>query len=170
MRSLVVILVLLATFAGGSASALTLPDNGQYYFVGSTQQLLKIRAAIREMVCQDRGPTIPYCTHNNGSVSCVDIPNPYCGTNTYPWGESAQVLQPPWGMGAVDCMTAYVHETQQYLGRSVTVNGELITVPVQSELVNQDDWPGECYGFQFALQCATPDPWWNEMVCPDPAP
>lgn len=152
-----------------SAKALTLPELGQLYFVGTTTELFKVRAAIAVLDCQDR-PMVQTCVFAGGPPTCSWAVNRHCDAATVsaPFSGVWQMLGEPFGLGGVDCMTAYVGQgTLSFLGRSAYVDGELIQVPTYAQLATQSTWPQACYGYQFGLNCAG---WMGEWACPDPSP
>lgn len=155
MKKVVAIIAFLTTFAS-SASALTLPVRDRYYFVGSTIELMRIRAGIAHI---------------------AGFPAPSWTAPFDTWG----VLPPPLGMGAVDCMDAFYEPGQgpydgaeDYLGMSTYVveNGVQIGVeiPALEDLKRDADgsWPGECYGYMFHALCS--DWFFGPWQCPDPPP
>lgn len=163
--------LMIVTLTPLSASALTLPDDGSLYFTASTTQLYKIRAAMAVLDCEDN-PQIQLCVYTGGGnpPSCSWSVNPHCNIDTIsaPFSGAWQVLGPPWGMGAVDCMRAYESDTVNYMGRTALVDGESVTVPEYTDLVSQTTWPGQCYGYQFHFLCGNDI--MGPIYCADPEP
>lgn len=163
MKSLIVVLVLLVA---AGARAQTLPPTGQLYFVGTTEELELIRAAMRETECLRWGPEVQSCTYPG--PQCTTIPNPYCGTNTYQGGGQANIIEAPFGLGEVDCMRSY-HDffmVEPLLGTTLSVNGVDVYIPTEGALVDDSDLPAECYDYLLELYCpAVMSEWWCYFGC-----
>lgn len=85
------------------------------------------------------------------------------------------MLQPPFGMGAVDCLDAHYWPGQgpydgseDYLGMSVVVGNEIVEIPALEDLVSVHTMPGACYGYMYYMWCV--ETGFGDMVCPDPEP
>jgi hypothetical protein len=124
-------------------------DPGVRWFTGTTEELFEIRAAMTQL--------------HGGFPSSAYLP---------PYSYVGSLIQPPFGLGDVDCMEAYAFPgefydtTSTFLGQSVSWNGKVVQIPAYGDLINQDQLPGACYGYLFALWC-TEDPWMRDMMCPD---
>lgn len=146
MRAFVATALLLSTVVTSTASAdLVFPAIDRWYFVGTTHELVMIRAGLAHLT-------------GYGAAAW-----------TFPGAESAPaqfLSDPPYQLGDVDCLWSYYQPNQgpfdgseDYLGMStwVVVDGDPVGVeiPELSELVHSEDpaWPRECYGYLFHAWC-----------------
>lgn len=151
-RLLCVVCLVVASLFASSASALTVPDFGESFFVGTTEELWKIRAAISVLDCEDH-PLIQMCSEVGVIWTCQNVTNPSC-LAVLPGDSHSFLGYKPWSMGAIDCMEAAIWSTAPYLGRTAMVNGEPVTVPVIENIATQANWPGECMGYRFFYYCS----------------
>lgn len=156
MKVLFASILLAATILSSTAQAWTLPLLDKHFFVGSTQELMRIRGGIAHLAGYPASSwTVPYSDYT--------------------------VLLPPLGLGAIDCLDSGYELGQgpydgaeDYLGMSTWVieNGVQIGVEIPAlEDLKSDTygtWPGECYGYFFALWCVASGI--GDFICPDPVP
>lgn len=149
------VVIAMSMFAPIQARALTLPDLGRTYFVGTTEELWLIFAGISHVAGYE--------------AEAWTFPSAYTHQHRL-------MGDPPWGLGENDCMISYsfpgmpYDTTTPFLGMSTTVvvNGVTVGVeiPALEDLADQTNWPGECYGYEFYRTCV--NTWLPEANCPDP--
>jgi hypothetical protein len=157
--SLICALTCALAFAAPAAAqtGLTAPITGQVYFTGTTEELFILRAALVHLYSDNRAAFGPqYALPSEGWTS--------------PHNEEATdgpLIPPPWGLGEVDCMTAFYDQLWPnglagYLGMSTYVDDVLVTLPTLSEVVllQPEELPPACKARLVHDWCP-----WPEVLC-----
>lgn len=153
-RSLIAIA--LVALCAASASAQTMPPAG-YHFVGSTAELLAVRAAFNHLFSDQS------LAHGSAGLPAA------AWTSPHDEAVDGHFVMPPYGLGEVDCMRAYYGGPEQawndgtgmYMNTATVVDGVAVTTPAVADLVAPDDLPQVCKDLVLATWC-----WWPELQCP----
>jgi hypothetical protein len=166
MRWLALVVVVTAMAFSHPARAARLQDGGRMWFHGTTAELCAIRQAMDVLHHAQLQPTGPYsllAPPLGEDYPCSDsVASPRNGWPYAHWSEQPYFIGHPTDG---DCMPASVWWTMNDLGQSVVVNGVIVEIPAYEDLVSYDTLPGVCYGFLFAMECASSD--MMEILCPD---
>lgn len=153
MKTIIAALFLLIVTT--TAEAQSMPATGQLYFVGSTTELLLIRASISHQF------HFQSLAHGWSGLLPINWEAPHDD------GSDERVIGPPFGLGEVDCMTAYVNDhnwnggSYLYLGGCEDVDGQTICVPQYSELQGPETVPAVCQQYLINLYCGE----FAELMC-----
>lgn len=150
MKKSILPLVLALLLGASTASAQAIPYFNDNYFVGTTAELLVIRAAFN---------------HLYGDASLANgwagmPPASWTSPHDEPYADRLAMAD-PFGLGAVDCMplanttaTYYWGDVVYFLGQSALVDGVLETIP--SEFVPRAEIPAGCEQYIVELSCGGP--------------